>query len=265
MITLLHKQKRKKPSYAFTARRWGLNVSHWARKGLLCHLLMNENGYDGVINIIDHQISDFTGNLDWRPTGEGGVYFPGSVTDYIDVVGTETLPSEWTIIIKAMPAVVDNDVLCGKNNNDGFFLRAAISSAWELYSGGYIYNDVGGYSAGDTKILALTYDGSNFVLYQDGIVIGTGGPTRTLVDDSNPIRIGNKGNGTSHPFVGAVKYFRFYNRVLSQGEVTNLVYNEYPEFQYDRVFTAAEIVAAGGNAPTGTIYGPLTGPLGGVV
>jgi hypothetical protein len=72
---------------------------------------------------------------------------------------------------------------------------------------------------------ALTWDGKNLHLYQDGTEVGTATYSATIPTSANPLLLGNNANtsGIDQPLVGRLDEVRLYNRALSRTEIVDLM------------------------------------------
>jgi hypothetical protein len=84
--------------------------------------------------------------------------------------------------------------------------------------------DSGNLSTGVWTHVAAVYDGSNMILYKDGVEVGRTAKTGTI--DTNPaipIWIGNNPTNANRPWDGIIDGLIIYNRGLSQTEIQNLM------------------------------------------
>jgi hypothetical protein len=71
--------------------------------------------------------------------------------------------------------------------------------------------------------VALTWDGSRFILYLDGIAVHQE-PAPTFAWGDGPLTIGTDRDmgANDDPFWGSLDELRIYNRVLSEAEILGL-------------------------------------------
>jgi hypothetical protein len=132
-------------------------------------------------------------------------------------------------------------------SNNGYIMRISSGTPkliiYTLASGG---NDtVTGattISASTVYFAVVTYDGTNGRVYLNGSL--DAGPTamRTPADNSNPLRMGARGDDATIKWDGRLQHVALWNRALSAGEITGLYTN-----------TVTTVLLAGtGTAPTVT-------------
>ena len=92
-----------------------------------------------------------------------------------------------------------------------------------LYSGGAPNNNVfvGGDIYSDSNIFSETYDGTNRVIYQNGVLLTSTSMVYLDSNIPNKIDIGGR-TGVSNPMYGHIKNFQIFDEVLNQDEVTYL-------------------------------------------
>jgi hypothetical protein len=67
--------------------------------------------------------------------------------------------------------------------------------------------------------VAVTYDGSNMLLYVNGALVATKAQTGTIATGNQALRIGNSNASISEGFNGLIDEIRIYNRALSAAEI----------------------------------------------
>lgn len=79
---------------------------------------------------------------------------------------------------------------------------------------------------GTVHHLAMTYDGTTFRVYQDGVAGSTAAASGAVAWGANVIALGAKGDGTLGS-ASAISYFAIYGRALSAGEIRWLSASPY--------------------------------------
>jgi len=138
-------------------------------------------------------------------------------------------------------------------------------------SGGYVEGD---YTVNNPNVwqhAAGVYDGSNQMVYVNGVLVRSDAQTGTINSGSDSLAIGalsdNEGARTAY-WEGDIDVVSIYSWPLTAYEINFLF--QYPCFMFkdpDEValLGAYQEAAPGGAAPTGNINGPLVGCLGGVI
>lgn len=115
---------------------------------------------------------------------------------------------------------------------------------------------------------AMTYDGTNILLYQDAVLIGSGTRTMTFPADTTGVVVGANAQGAGDTAIaeytlGYLEDMRLYNRVLSQNELTSIRSCMGRDYLYDGLlFRLALDEAAQGVVASGAGSVKDSGPRG---
>ena len=128
-----------------------------------------------------------------------------------------TVNTGWrTILLKENPA--RSDLAYGLYGS----AQSAGAGGWVVTGSGYVTGaaeNTTRLTAGTWTHVAMTYDGANIRLYQNGTLIATRARTGAIAATTGPLRIG--GNSIwGEWFQGSIDEVRAYNRVLTAAEIT---------------------------------------------
>jgi len=176
------------------------------------------NGNDGTLE----------GDPEWVDGWLGGaVYLDGD--DYVDTGNTENL-TEYTIAIWVKsPDAPDGDQPSGplhrENNyqinwdhNDGNYQGSAAMNA-----GGWMALKFGTLEADTWYHLASTFDGTNWITYQDGEQVNSAVVNAEPSNESNSLKLGRHAANGSQYFTGTVDDARVYRRALTADEIIEVM------------------------------------------
>ncbi len=115
------------------------------------------------------------------------------------------------------------------------------------------------------QIIAYTWDPTNLKIYQGGELVGSmSSPTAISVSLTLASLASDAQNSPSLFFGGSIAFARLHTRALHANEIKALFIDPWPEYAVAN-WMGPYTAPVGGNAPTGTIYGPLYGPFRGVL
>jgi len=238
--------------------------------------IMNE-GSGGLVN--DQSGNGNDGNFVNSPEWEADhIKFVDTDNDYISC-GTNALKvtNKITIITKVYTDADYSGRLFSKHDGDyGIQLSRSLSDdsvEFRISKTGADWN--GGVTSANSFLLnrwytiGAVYDGCHMKVYVDDREdIGGDFPvalTGNINDSSQDIQIARDDNsGDSKSFRGLIKYVYVFNQAFSAPQIAYLYQHPYYAWEYPEIWEYY-VAAVGANAPTGTIYGPLMGPMGGPV
>jgi len=225
-----------------------LDWSNNLNKGLAGFWLMNEGGGDKIQDLsmngnkgtlvgMAHPPTPASG---WNPGRKGvGLNFDGG-NDYVDAgnaaslnitnaitieawVKTTTITAQRNIIMKgggtATNYGIDIGSIAGKLR---FFGYASGVAKGIILAGGTVIDD------GIWHHIAGTFDGTNWIIYRDGVVDNSKVDAATLTPTTETLQIGAR-QSTGY-FDGSIDEVRIYNRALSASEIMELYINPYGMF-----------------------------------
>ena len=125
---------------------------------------------------------------------------------------------------------------CWNNSNGSIAMRVRLNQVWVLHDAGYSLFAVNAVEAKKWHNILVTYDGSAFRIYIDGVFAKIDG--RTLgASNTEPFYIGQKDNSTSQSFDGYIQNVRTWTRTLSADEALLLYERPWEgEASYGDVF-----------------------------
>jgi flagellin-like protein len=178
------------------------------------------------------------GGVTWKPGHTNNAAdFPGAGSDYVDVNSfgsfTTFTVAAW---INRTGAVYARETLFSYKEmyptTCGFSLILNLDGSSQ-HPGIYVALDIKGwqYLEGPDPIplhqwthLAATYDGTNIVLYVNGVPVATDPVTGSMTQCSHDIRIGNIESGSLQmEFPGRIDEVQVYTRALSQTEINQVM------------------------------------------
>ncbi len=108
-----------------------------------------------------------------------------------------------------------------------------VTDIWEADGTSLTVTSPSTYNDGAWHNAVFTYDGTNVILYVDGVRVGktVGSGTRTIYYTAGGLAIGRDGDNAGDYFSGNIDDVRIYNRPLSRGEVAALAAGSQPSLQ----------------------------------
>jgi len=173
-----------------------------------------------VSNIIDNSTYTLQNSLA-KANDKGGTWDYDGVDDYIS--GPSMSFGNLTGYTIAFWARRDSDnkMYIGTSNNHFYWYG---DNSWRYVHGGvigeYYYPKNVTINNGDWGYYVATYDGSNVKIYRQGIYQGAKAVTGTANLDSLTWQFGKHGSSGSYMFEGLGGNISFYNKALTQAEVT---------------------------------------------
>lgn len=265
------------PNYPFELSR----VSPQAR-GLIFLLPIGVNQLSASLPLVDRiagKVGSFSGHADYRiiPELGNGYYFDGT-GDYISFASQDILNpthvslSAWAYSISNANQPCMAGKAAGTEATDRQYLMDMASSErlyWRIYdSEGDVTQalEANGLPTGSWQLILGTWDGTNALLYRNGVQVASASDARTLNSTAGVLEFGRFPTYNGQYWNGYLTDLRVYNRGLSANEAWQM-YD--PATRWDlylpvrRIWATVEVAA--GVAPTGVLYGPLMGPLGGPI
>lgn len=164
-----------------------------------------------------------------------GFSFDGS-DDYVEIANAPDLNPTGAITLEAwiyqVAGQYQNVPIISKDNTSSqrqYFLTIASNGKFRAHLGtsgsGLVYFD------GSTSVqlgawyhVAMTYNGTNLILYVNGSQNGSAAASGTIVSGSDPVRIGGSYSGGwgNYKFNGLIDEPTIYNRALTSGEISAL-------------------------------------------
>lgn len=250
----------------------GLDLDNKLNDGNVLEFAFNEVGGDRVHDLSGHgNNGTFSGDVSWVLGKDSmALDFPGT-DDYIEVAENPSLNVQYISI-------------------GGWFYQHTRSGRFiDMYYTPYAYtlgSRAGGgedefgawmYIAGHRTVaegvqsslnewvfLVATYDGAVMRLYKNGVEVGTTARIGTIQSGAgNELVIGARSVTHTEDFNGLMENIFIYNHAITADQVWQLYINNWQRYQPHLIPYVA--VAAGVASPTGVIYGPLLGPLGGPI
>ncbi|KPA18019.1 Pentaxin, partial [Candidatus Magnetomorum sp. HK-1] len=182
------------------------------------------------------QLNDGYYTLGWHsiPGSGNALVFDGS-TEYVEIPYNESLNTEiftvtvWAKVTGGQGAY--RSVLTSRGDGTGYIIYAKDTNVWSFWIGNSSWLSIDGSPVVLNKWthLALTCDGSKCNVYIDGIYIGQ--MNALSLNTSYPLRFG-AGTTESTPsfyFPGEIDEFRYYNVVLSQQDIRDLMCQKLSE------------------------------------
>lgn len=169
---------------------------------------------------------------------QGSISFDG-VNDYVNVPSDTNLDltSQGTISIWINPAILTQGNFAGlvARNTGGSINQQSYTLSWRQVSGG-LFGQIAGGSGVNNDVLApfptvanvwynivFTWNGSQLVLYNNGVVIGTTTQTINSQVLNTDLTIGGRtykgAGGSGEPFNGKIANTKLYSRGLTSAEV----------------------------------------------
>ena len=173
-----------------------------------------------VSNIIDDSTYTLQNGLS-KVSDKGGTWDYDGTDDYISgpSMSFGTL-SAYTIAFWSRRDS-DSKMYIGTSNNHFYWYG---DNSWRYVHGGvageYYYPKNVTINNGDWGYYVATYDGSNVKIYRQGIYQGAKAVTGTANLDSLTWQFGKHGSSGSYMFEGLGGNISFYNKALTQAEVT---------------------------------------------
>ena len=237
------------------------------------------------------QLLDWSGhqwNGSWNSTGNqnwiaGAADFNGTWSDYVRVSGFPFLPTFTLIarikidtILEQYHGVITRGAVWESDTNFDMCVRfRSVTSDYRLV----LYYRNGSTLYGNQRVLidnvspvnawhwfAVSYDGVTIKFYQNGINIGEGSPGAGPSDGGQDLKLGAptyNAWASDKPFDGKMDNAYVYNYALSGNAISLLATGASPLTPMNRIIPY--VAAVGGVSPTSTLYGPLYGPLAGVI
>ena len=252
-----------------------LNTSHPLARGLVGCLLMNEGGGNKAFDLSGNgKHGTLTATASW----DGGYILCENNGESVSL-NTPGLVDEGTIIFSFIGSGTPEDygkLICNSveaeftvhRNNAGNLLRFNINGAAGAigFPGGLDIWD------GEPGIFALTWNDTTNVRKvvlkrPEGTYIATA--TNAWTWDAaglgSTFLIGDRIDN-ARSAGGRFGFVYFYNRQFIDAESSEMLCDPFAMFESEPIWLFAQSAAAGGAvAPTGTIYGPLFGPMGGPI
>ena len=249
-----------------------LNTAHPLTRGLVGCWLMNERSGLYAYDLSGNKNTMALTGTEWV---QQHLYFDGT-NDYgiIPQSPPINIDDHMTIIWKSKFPTQPNNFDRLFDKGDAYqllFDDYAISNLRFDINGeirAYPWNDItypGDLVDDEWHILAITANTGQLYGYLDGILAGSDTYGHTGFSTTDDLHIYQRDTG-ANKLNADLEFFYIYNRVLSDGEIARLNTNPYAMLEDPYPIELFGYVAeVGANAPTGTIYGPLVGPLGGPI
>jgi len=232
------------------------------------------NGIEGAF--------DSTNTPTWSP-GAMGHAVTFARNDMVVVPNRDIIRplAAWSISFWMKATDAESNFVCGQSDGTGtrewYLARSSANDLLFVIFGSVTVkvatSDLTEFAFGsDWAHICVTLDGSedatNIKMYRDGALKthnGTGA-WGTLNDSGGPLWVGRYANATND-FAGELSNLKIANREWTQSEVVADYKDAFARYRHDEIalWSAATLGGAPpvGNAPTGHIYGPLVGCLGG--
>ncbi len=172
------------------------------------------NGNDGTLE----------GDPEWVTGVLGGALeFDGD--DYVDTGNTENL-TEYTLAIWVMsPDAPDGDEPSGPLHRENNYqinwdhFDSNYQGAAGMNAGGWMSLKFGTLEADTWYHLAVTFDGTNWITYQDGEQMNSRVVNAAIANETNSLKLGRHAANAAQFFTGTVDDARVYRRALTADEI----------------------------------------------
>ncbi len=161
----------------------------------------------------------------------GGLFFDG-INDYVNIGNPQSLIPSNQITMSAWVNLsnnVETRMIISKDDdvNPSTYLRTQGSAA-RCQVGGTRVGDFGNIPTNTWVHLACTYNGSNVILYVNGVQVGSVSKTGSIFNNPSNWNIGSRLNGGAMLMMGIIDDVRMYNRALSVSEIQGLLVTPTP-------------------------------------
>ncbi len=183
---------------------------------------------------------------------------------------------DFTINFWHNSSLVQNSATIGKRANNatfgGFVIYSGVAgsmifyatsngSSWDIFNGATIAS----YTVNTWEHFAITRNGSTFTFYKNGIVIGTGTSSATILGNTDLVRFGGDSNGSF--MTGGLDDIKIYNYARTAKQVVEDMNGGHPNvgspvgsalahFRFDEGYgTTANNSGNGGSTLNGTLSG----------
>lgn len=211
--------------------------------GLVGHWRLDEkNGLTAVDSTVFANDGALQGSPVWKPEDgavDGALEFGGS-SDHVDlgtfdVSGGAMSIAAWFRADKLTGSAEDGRIISkatGQNTQHHYFMLSTMKSdssvrlCMRIRTNGNtktLIADSGNLTTGQWTHAVAVYDGTDMVLYKDGVEVGRIGKSGTLdTDPTVPVWIGDNPGPSAKPFDGLIDDVRIYNRALCVDEIAEL-------------------------------------------
>lgn len=261
-----------------------INRAHPLAKGLVSCWLMNENSGNRVYNLAGDIHGTITG-ADWTSRGlwfdetagdnkiDFGTYDFTSWVELSIAMGVRYIETvqgaEYTLFSNWPNAGTTTAQILIRIEPSGDHLEAYIVREANTQVGGSFADIVFDNTGNTSNILVATFDTSFFRVYLDGIESIAPYATGSALDADvavNNLQIGGTSHAAQDDFNGYIDFCYIWKKALTVDEIALICREPYAMLhQPSRTKYYFLPAAAGGNAPTGVLYGPLHGPLAGPI
>lgn len=211
-----------------------LDTSHPLADGLVGLWLMNEGSGSTVADLSGNGlVGTFQSTTSWGVGKFGPAVFTNGTTDYIripqsNLTGHAQISVVMWIWAESGPQADNYARLLGFYDFNGGYSIGQYSTTNQLSYGVYNSLDEVVIVQGNTNFfdgnwhqIAMTYDGANICVYEDGVFVNSGAQTGLVQTTALDLDLGSK-RWNVNLFAGAFDHVMIYNRALSDTEIEQL-------------------------------------------
>lgn len=210
---------------------------------------------------------------DWVPSPYGWALDFGTIGEdkHVAMSGLSNVSGNTTtlsVLARLDTEDVEGVVLFGTTTGSTVYwqIQKAASDTVYIHSQA-ISTPTDGYWDGVWRWYTFVSDGANVLFYVNGNLVASAVAVGTsLAAGSKDFQLGKWVSGSNWNLEGAIAEVVFHDRALAASEIEELYTDPDAHALLQlRQRTVAVAPAAGVNAPTGHLYGPLVGPLAGAI
>lgn len=228
--------------------------------------ILNERGGGKLFDLIGNFNLDFTAGVSWGPDC---IVLTG-VNTYAGASGSPLMAASEFTLFTIIREDTNHTTYAGAfstgNNaaNEAAYIGTADAGGNNIGGGLWLTDLNSGVPivTGQWYSVVLTCDGTNMLIYVDGIYKNSVGATPNI--GGGATRFGQIADQVTYDWRGSIKCGYIYDKGITSAQVAYLYQHPYYAWEYPEIWEYYSAAVAG-VAPTGVLYGPLVGPLGGPI